>query len=299
VTVTGTILRPVAGDTVPAGGVRVVLHRVGQDRQGAVDSVRTGRNGTFRLTALPDTTSLFLISARHGGVEFFGEPLRLSPGGAVAPIRLLVADTSRSATVRLGSRYIVVGAPDSAGERHVIDLMVLTNPGLTTRVGSDSGAPTWKAPLPAGAAHRVPEVGSDISPLAASFVGDSVFVSAPIPPGDKQLLIEHRWPASAGELTFPLGPDEANLQVVIEEPGATVTGGTVASIDPQVMDGRPLERWAGRIPASGVLTISLPNHQAGEPRLVLILVTGFALALAAAGVLLVRRGGLARAGGRP
>lgn len=299
VPVAGTILRPIPGDTVPVGGVRVVLHRVGPNRQGPVDSVRTGRDGAFRLTAVPDTAVLFLVSARHGGVEFFAEPLRLVPGGTIAPIRLMVADTSSTASIVLASRYIVVGAPDSARERPVIDLLVLRNPGLTTRVSPDSSIPTWKAALPAGATHRVPEVGSDISPLAARFEGDSVFVFAPIPPGEKQLLVEHRWPAEQGELEFPLGPDASDLQVVAEEQGATVTGGTVAKAAPQVVDGRPLERWTGRIPARGVLAISLPSRQRAEPRLILIMVTGFALFLVAAGVLLVRRSGLARAGGRP
>ena len=72
----GTVL---LNDSQPARDVRVVLHRVGQRVQGPLDSTRTDAQGRFRFTFQPDTTVLYLLSARYRGIEYFSAPLAYSP----------------------------------------------------------------------------------------------------------------------------------------------------------------------------------------------------------------------------
>ena len=189
--VSGRIVRPVAGDTVPASGVRVVLHRVGQDAQGPVDSARTGTGGRFRFTTRRDTSALFLVSARFGGIEFFSPPFTFRDSVPPAPVTLMVSDTSSSAPVAVGGRYLVIGAPDTDRRRTVVDLFVLRNDGHLTRVAPDSQTPTWRAVLPPATGHRVAEVGSEVLPSAVRFQGDTVLVFAPISPGERK---HELWP---------------------------------------------------------------------------------------------------------
>jgi len=280
VAVTGRIVRPVPGDTVPASGVRVVLHRVGQDAQGPLDSARTGTGGRFRFTTRRDTSAIFLVSARYGGIEFFSQPFSFRDSIPPAPVTLLVSDTSSSAPVSVGGRYLVIGAPGTERRRIAVDLFVIRNDGHLTRVASDSLMPTWWAVLPPATGHRVAEVGSEILPSAVRFQGDTVLVFAPISPGEKQLLLEHAIPAERPDWVVPLGEGAAELQVVSEEDGVRIEGSGLQAAEAQVVDGRPLLRWAGRAEPGTALAVTFPARAASEGQLVVGLVVGALMALA-------------------
>src|SRR5213076_1180259 len=75
----GRISRPAKdGHPAPVVGIWVVLHRVGSDRAGALDSVRSDAKGNFRIrfaeSGAPD--ALYFVSARHAGIAYFSSPLR-------------------------------------------------------------------------------------------------------------------------------------------------------------------------------------------------------------------------------
>jgi len=97
-----------------------------------------GRFG-FRFAA--DTASVFLLSARYAGIEYFSRPARATAGRPDTGLVILVADTSSSAPVRLAGRYLMIGRPEQAGRRGALDLIVLQNRGTTTRVARDSTMP--------------------------------------------------------------------------------------------------------------------------------------------------------------
>jgi hypothetical protein len=101
--VDGRVLRPAASDTVAVAGARVVLHRVGRDAQGPLDSARTDARGRFRFTLPADTTVIYLVSARHHGIEYFAEPLLVENGGAPGPLTILVADTSSTSPIGIAA----------------------------------------------------------------------------------------------------------------------------------------------------------------------------------------------------
>ena len=294
VVVSGRIVRLVSPtDTVGVPDVRVVLHRVTAETQGPLDSVRTLASGRFRFDTPRDTTGLYLVSARHAGIEFFSDALRLDPVNPPGMVTLLVSDTSSTQPVRLSGRFVVIGAPDSERRRTIVDLFVIENPGVVARVGPDSLTPTWRAVLPGTATHRVPDTGSEISPQAVGFRGDTVLVFAPISPGPRQLLVEHTIPASQGRLLVPVGPDSVPIQMVTEEPGAMVTGGRMAKAESQTVDGRPLERWSGTPTGGATIEVAFPGASGNERTMILLLVSLAAIGLIGGAVLGIRRRHLA------
>ncbi len=275
-------MRPVGADSVPVPGVRVVLHRVAQDTQGPLDSVLAGPDGGFRFTLRPDTAAIHLLSARYAGIEYFTTPVddRLTGGGR--PVTLVVHDTSSRAPVELAARHIVIPRPGEDGTREVLDLVLLRNAGVVTRVAPDSQGASWLVPLPP--ASKGLDLGeSDVSPDAVVRRGDTAVVSAPISPGEKRIALQYHLPSGGRTIEVPLGGSAVAANVLLEEPGATASAAGLALADSQMIEGRVFRRWTGELPAGATVRITLPGIP-GDSRPLLIAmvgVLGLALAVAA------------------
>lgn len=289
-TIQGRVLRRAPADTVPAAGARVVLHRVSRGPSGPVDSVATTADGGFRFSLRPDTSVIYLVSARWAGIEYFSEPLPGSSLAGASRLALLVADTSSGAAVDVAGRYFVVGAPDTGGVRTAVDLFALRNRGAQTRVAPDSLTPVWRHVLPPGAeAHAVAQAGSEIAADAVRFVGDTVLVFAPVAPGEKQLLLQHSFPAGLGAIHVPLGDGADSVQVVAEEPGVVVQG--LARAEAQELDGRPFARWIGAGRGVSEVRVLFPRARVAERWLAPALAGATLLLTAGLAVILGRRRG--------
>jgi hypothetical protein len=283
----GRVLRPGVRDTVALPRVRVLLHRVGREQQGPIDSLFSDARGRFRFVFRSDTGSLYLLSARYGGIEYFSSPVHTNPARPDTAIPLLVYDTSSRAPVEVEAHHLVVPRPGEDGSRSVLDLFVLRNSGLQARVGADSTRPVWGAPLPAGSLGL--QVGeSDLSPDAVSRRGDSVYVFAPIAPGEKQLAVQYVIPGEQHVVNFPL---EAGGQVnlLIEGPGSGVSGAPLALADSQLIEGRMFQRWTGKVPPGAAAQVTLVGSRRTPVTVLAGLVAGLALALLLAGWRLVGR----------
>ncbi|MBA3258785.1 MAG: carboxypeptidase regulatory-like domain-containing protein [Gemmatimonadales bacterium] len=277
----GRVIRPEAADSTPVPGVRVVLHRVGTEAQGPVDSTLSGAGGRFRFRFTPDSGALYLLSARYGGLEYFSAPVRLDSAPPDTGVRVVVYDTSSTTPVGLSARHLVVPRPGEDGTREVLDLIVLLNGGRLARVAPDTLGASWSGPLPA--ASEGLDVGeSDVSPEAIERRGDSVFLAAPIAPGEKQLSLQYHLPGDRTEAAFPLGREGGTVNVLLEEPGATARADGLTLADTQVIGGRNFRRWTGQLAAGTVIDVRLPST-AGTPldllgALVAAVVVGLAVA---------------------
>src|SRR5919107_1785424 len=170
----GRVVRP---DSTPVAGVRVVLHRVGQVLQGPLDSTRTDSRGRFRCRFRADTSAIYLLSARHSGIEYFSPPVHTNPARPDTAIRIIAYDTSSTAPISVEARHLVVSRPGEDGSRSILDLIVLKNAGQRTRIAADSSRPTWIGRLPRGTLGL--ELGeSDVSPEAVGRDGDSLIVTS-------------------------------------------------------------------------------------------------------------------------
>jgi hypothetical protein len=288
---TRTVGRVLDADSTPVAGIRVVLHRIGQQVQGPIDSSRSDRRGRFYFVFRPDTAAFYLISGRYAGIEYFSAPISTNPRRPDTAVTVLVYDTSSSAPIHLEARHLVVTRPDQDGARSVLDLVILRNAGRLTRVAPDTVRPSWSVPLPEGTQGL--DVGeSDISSQALARRGDSLLVSAAIAPGEKQLTLQYRIPAGQNSMALPIGSPGITVNVLAEETGAKVTGPGLALADSQVIQGRSFRRWTGTVPGSSVIRIALPGQQRAPRWLLIALVAGLAVALAAIGwYVLSRRSG--------
>jgi hypothetical protein len=279
--VAGTIVRPTGPDSVPVRAARVVLHRVAEVAQGPVDSAVTGTDGRFRFSLSRDTSALYLVSARYAGIEYFSPPLDNRRAAGEDTVTLVVHDTSSRAQVTLSARHVVIPRAGDDGTREVLDLVLLANSGMLTRVAPDSLGASWSGPLPSRSEGL--ELGeSDVSPDAVVRRGDSAIVSAPISPGEKQLAMQYHLPGGRQEIEIPVGPERVALNVLVEEPGATAVGPGLALADSQLIEGRSFQRWSGDLPANSIVRVRLPGAGAGATPILAALVALLALALVAA-----------------
>ena len=275
----GRVLRP---DSTPVAGVRVVLHRVGQVLQGPLDSTNTDGQGRFRFRFRADTSTIYLLSARHSGIEYFSPPVHTNPARPDTRIRIIAYDTSSMAPISVEARHLVVSRPGEDGSRSILDLIVLRNAGHRTRIAADSSRPTWIGLLPRGTLGL--ELGeSDVSPEAVGREGDSLIVTAAIAPGEKQLTLEYLVPAGHQVLKLPFTEPVAMLNVLAEEADAVVSGGTLVFADSQTLQGRSFRRWTGEAPAGSLLRVMLPGRPRAPEWILAALVAAVALALALAG----------------
>lgn len=277
----GRVVRVVGADTSGVAGVRVILHRVGRETQGPVDSTLSASAGRFRFRFRPDTTSLYLLSARFAGIEYFSPPVHTNPARPDTAIAVVVSDTSSTVPIVVESRHLVVSAPTEDGTRNVLDLVTLRNDGSATRIAPDSNSPTWAMGLPATTIGFAVGQGG-FSPEAVTRRGDSLIVFAPIAPGEKQLVAQYSLAAGQAALRVPAGQAIDVVNVLLEETEARVAGGTLAFADSQVVGGRVYQRWTGSVPANAVLQISLPRPAAVDRWLLAGLVGVVALTLAVA-----------------
>ncbi len=271
------------GDTVAVAGVPVRLHRVTAAVQGVTDSTVADARGAARFRLPADTGGVWLVSARWAGIEYFGTPI--DPQSAVRTVTILVADTSASAPVTIAARHLIIGSPAPDGTRDVVDLVILRNAGSVTRAVADSSVPTFTLPLPATAANR--RIGdADFAPELLDLHGDTLFVHAPIPPGDRQFFLEYQLPPGTRRVAIPMGAGAASVSVLAEEPGLTVPTSFTAR-GPETLEGRTFQRWsADSGVAAGDLALGFPGAGALPAWVLPAIIASFGLGL---GVLLLRR----------
>lgn len=283
----GRVLNQSAPDSAPAAGVRVVAHRIGRTVQGPIDSTKTDRRGGFRMTMPADSEAVYLLSARHHGIEYFSAPFQDPSGQRADTVVLVVSDTSSTVAVHAPRRHIVIAPPTTERTREIVDLVTLeTVGGRLTRVAPDTLTPNWAGPLPPGVLDVV--VGeSDFSPDAVEIARDSVFVFGPVAPGEKQLWLQYWIPVDQLALVIPSLSDVTDLY--IEGSGATATGPGLSAVAPEEMGGSQFSHWTGTMPEGSAVEVRLARQGQESYALIVALVSVMVLILAAAAYRLLRR----------
>ncbi len=289
----GRVVRTAGADSLPVAGARVLLHRVGRGVQGPVDSVIADQRGAFRFRFTADTTAVYLTSSRYAGIEYFSPAVHLDPTRPDTALRIVVSDTSSRVPIDLAARHLVVVDPGQDGNRGVLDLIVLQNRGDRTLVAPDTVHPTWSAPLPAGTFGLQPG-GGDVSPEALRREGDRILLFAPIAPGEKQLILQYGLPAAARTMTLPFEASAGFVNVLVADPSARVSGGTLVAADTEVIQGSTYRRWMGQVPAGATVRIELASPFSAPRWALRALVGGLAAGLALAAVRGLRQPGGAR-----
>jgi hypothetical protein len=294
VRLSGQVLLGRGADSVPVPGAWVVLHEVRMDGGGPIDSVRADRAGRFRLArARSDTAALYMVSAAYHGLTYFSTALTAAEAARDVP-PLVVFDTSSTGPALLvAQRHIVVRSGETEATLTVLELVALANDGRTARVVGDPPRPTWVGQLPAGASSFSVGQG-DVSSEAVTLVGDSVVVTAAVPPGTKQLVFTYEVPREK-ELRIPVVEPTERLLVLVDDTTATVVEGPVTRRGVETFNDTQFALFDGAAPAGGTAFVLRLGGRPLRGTVVTGIVVGLAavLLLLAIPLLLRRRTGFA------
>ncbi len=280
--VRGRVVRGGAAAVRPLGGAWVVLHRVGTDRAGPLDSVRTDAAGAyaFRYRTSGDSQALYFASSTYGGIAYFTSPLRTAVVSGEDAELVAFDTTSAPLTIRVRAHHVVFSAPDSTGTRTVVEVFELSNDSLVTRVArSDTGA-VWETTLLDGA--RDARIGqTDFSPDAVRFVEGRARLFAPFAPGLKQVSFSYVVPATDRDFSLLVGAPTDVMEVLVEDPLGRAEGGGVASAGPTTVNGRSYTRFLGQdVATNAVIRVSAPSQGTASDNQVRVLIIIAALAAA-------------------
>lgn len=286
--VDGRVVRGTRAGEVPMAQHWVVLHRLGSDRSGPVDSVRTNADGryTFRFTTSGDTAAIYFATTSHGGIVYPTPPFRtLATAGDAA--NLTVFDTtSGPVPLKRGGRHLIIGAPQSNGRRPVGEVYDLENDSTVTVVARDSVTPIYRVRLPNDVSNFRVNGAGEFGASALDRRGSEVGLYAPVSPGIRQFAFTYELPAKAFPLAIPADVETGVLEILIEEPAADVRAPAVREVEPTSMEGRTFRRFlANEVPANAVVHVSVPRVATADRQRIYLVVA--LVLLAAMGVALV------------
>jgi hypothetical protein len=293
--VDGIVMHGEAKGPRPLPGVRVVLHRVGSDKAGPLDSMLTDARGRyhFQYAASGTPDAIYFVSASFDGIAYFSVPLR-EPVTRGDDASIMVFDTtSGPVPIHVLGHHVIVGAPDPQGRREAVEVFELGNDSSVTRVSSGRDHPVWTTQLPSKAVNPKINPTGEVAPSAISFDDGRVRLYAPVSPGARQLSYAYQLPRGALPISISIDQPTSVLEVLLEEPKATVSGTTVAEVAPTATAGRSFRRFLGQnVPARSQLRIDVPFTLADARSIYFVAVAtvcGLAMVAAIAVAVLARR----------
>jgi hypothetical protein len=243
----------------------------------------------MRYRPYGDSTAVYFVSTSYGGVAYFTAPLR-APVVRGDDATLTVFDTtSGPVAIKIGGRHLIVGAPQANGRRPIGEVFDLENDSTVSLVARDSSTPVWTTHVPSAAVGFQLNTNGDIAPGAVSHSGSTVGLFVPLSPGIRQFAFTYELPSSAFPLSLPIERPTGVVEVMLEEPTATVhAGGTrLREVAPVSTEGRTFRRFLAQdVPANSVVQIEVP-HIIGAARQRVYLGVGIALLAAMVAALIV------------
>lgn len=210
--------RALVGDSALTRG-DVILHHVGADIQGELDTARVASDGTFsfRLPTVPDeeASEIYFASIRHHGVLYFGQAV----GRAVQLDSVYEIQTYDTVSVEPRGRALPIQVrnvflePEDDRWR-VTDLLQVRNEASRTLVARDDGV-VWRHALPDGAEDFSLGQG-ELTSGSAGFERGALVVQGAIPPGER--LFVARYTVPDPYLSLPLDGVTEVLELMVREP---------------------------------------------------------------------------------
>jgi len=276
------VVRPGTEAFEPVSGTWVTLHRVGRDRAGPLDSVRTDVDGSYRFSYERSGASdaIYFVSASFAGIAYFSSGLSTSSvSGQDAEIQVFET-TTQGINLTVRGRHIILSAATGGTRRAIIEVFEITNDSSRTLIGATDRDPTFRVRIPRDAQDFKVTQG-DVPADAVTNSEGEVLVQMPFAPGLKRLSFSYSVDADAFPLKVPVQFATGVLEVLAEDPQATVTAPKLAETAPASIDGRNFRRFLGNdVPASGVLEMDLPGSgQSQKTRIVFSLVAAIGLAM--------------------
>jgi hypothetical protein len=255
-------VRPGTDRLEPVTGAWVVLHRVGPDSAGPVDSVRSDSRGrySFNYTRTGSSDAIYFVSASHDGIAYFTPPLAEGKvSGNDGEITVFDTTTGR-VPISLRGHHVVVSAADANARRSVVEVYDISNDSTLTRIakGETPAGATWQTHVVDGIGDFKVSQG-DISAAAVSYANGVVSVFAPLAPGIKQLSFSYSLPANSFPLKLPIEKETGIYEILIEEKAGSVIAPHMKEMEPVTVEERNFRRFLGSdLPENSVAVIDLP-----------------------------------------
>lgn len=296
--VTGRVVLGTRDAQKPVRDAWVVLHRVGSDRAGPLDSMRTAANGgySFRYRPTGDTAAIYFAAATHGGIAYFTAPFRSLVVGVDEATITVFDTTTGPIKITTAGRHLIIGGVQPNGHRSIGEVFELQNDTTVTLIARDS-VPLWTTHIPPNATGFALNSRGDIAASAVTQRGSVVGLFAPLSPGMRQLAFTYELPSSAFPINIPVERPTGVLELLVQDPSARISGGDLSEIAPVSADGRTFRRFqAQNVEGNDVIVIDLPQI-VGRGRLTVIGAIAGAIIVAMLGALFVainrRRGTVA------
>lgn len=265
--VDGRITRGTRTGQQPLANQMVVLHRVGHDHSGPLDSMRTSPQGkfSFRYRASGDSAAIYFATTAFGGIVYPTAPLR-GPNVSGDDASIIVFDTtSGPVAIKIGGHHVIIGSPQPNGLRPVGEVYDLQNDSTVTAVSRDSVTPVWTTRIPAAAARFQVNTNGDLANGAVSRQGATVGVFAPLSPGIRQVAFTYELPTTAFPLSLSAARPVGVLEVLVQEPTARVQAPALREVPSVSAEGKVFRRFLAQdLPASGVLQVDVPRMTVSE-----------------------------------
>ena len=161
----------------PVSGAWVVLHRVGPDRAGPLDSLQSDSRGrySFSYQRTGSEDAVYFVSASHDGIAYFTPPLAEGKVSGDDGEITVFDTTSGHVPMSLRGHHVVVSAVDANARRAVMEVYDLSNDSSVTRIatGDKPEDATWQVHLTPGATDFQVSQG-DISAAAVAYANGVV-----------------------------------------------------------------------------------------------------------------------------
>jgi hypothetical protein len=261
--VSGRVVMPGGDSVVAVRDAWVTLHRVGSDHAGPLDSIRTSATGgyAFHYSRAGAGDAIYFVSSSHDGVAYFSHPLNAGVESGDDGEIVVFDTTSRHVPVTVRGRHLIVSRAASDGARTVTEVFELSNDTSVTRIAANESpaAAVWSSIVPQSVSQPVVADG-DVPAAAVKFIDSRALVYAPFAPGMKQLAFHYDLSPDAFPLKIPVEHGAVVLEVLVEEPTATVTGAKLRSVAPVAIEGHEFRRFlAADVPANAVAVVGVPE----------------------------------------
>ena len=216
--------------TLGDGGVgtaMVTLHEVALGGGSEIDSVVAEEDGSFafELPGVPDPESgtVFFASTLYEDILYFGVPVNsLIQLDSTYVIRVYETEPAPPGGANLPVSVRNLFLQDMGTGWSVVDLIQIRNDGFRTLIPAN-GEPVWSYPLLGGAQDF--EVGeSDLAEDAVRFADGRMYITAPVPPGERLYAVRYTVPGHQFVAPLPGLTETMELLVLEPSPPTAVTG---------------------------------------------------------------------------
>ncbi len=271
--VDGRVVRGTRERPEPVPNTWVVLHRVGSDTAGALDSMRTSARGTFAFRYRPfgDSAAIYFVSTSHGGIAYF-TPLRGPIVSGDDAIITVFDTTSGPIPITLAGHHVIIGAPQPNARRPVGEVYDLENDTTLTLIARDS-TPLWTTRISERAERFQLNAGADIAPAAVTHRGTTVGLFAPLSPGVRQFAFTYELPRAAFPIDWRSEHRTVVLELLVQEPTARVQGAALQEVSPVEVEGRTFRRFLAKDVAAGsTFRVEVPRVVGAERTTIMMIV---------------------------